>query len=140
MSKEIEALEIIDELLDNYIDEAQVVDCPMTKERLLFLKQALTELKSIKETEPSEVLSKLRELRAKPFNWETLIKVLDEVEQSLLKAQENEKVLEILKPYLRLVGNCLQVKAPNVDTDDGWAWIKELTNEEEFDLLKRCFK
>lgn len=39
MSKELETLRIIDDLLDNYIDEAQVVDCPMTKERLIFLKR-----------------------------------------------------------------------------------------------------
>ena len=40
---------------------------------------------------PIEVLSKLRESRTKPFNWETLIKVLDEVEQVLLNVQEQEK-------------------------------------------------
>ena len=33
--------------------------------------------------EPSKVLEQLRDIRKRPFNWEELIKVLDDVEQEL---------------------------------------------------------
>ncbi len=89
---------------------------------------------------------------------------LESIKQSLLKAQENEnrinieieskakiikhnfafqkenaelkRVLEILKPDLRLVGNFLQAKMPLVD-NDSWINIKEITDEKELDTLKK---
>ena len=79
---------------------------------------------------------------ANPYHNDYLI-----IKQALLKAQEQEKenaelkrVLEVLKPNLRLVGNCLQARVPLVDEADLWVFVKEITNEEEFNLLKRYFK
>ena len=58
------------------------------------------------------------------------------IKNALLKAQKEHKALEIIKPSLRLVGNCLQAKAPFVDDYHQWVFIKEITDEEELKLLK----
>lgn len=62
-----------------------------------------------------------------------------ERDKVLLKEMKNEqdKVLEILKPYLRLVNNYLQAKMPLVD-NNSWINVKEITDKEELELLKRC--
>jgi len=67
---------------------------------------------------------------ANPYHNDYLI-----IKQALLKAQEQDKVLEILKPYLRLVNNYLQVKA--IFYDDLWMTVKEIEDEKELDLLKK---
>ncbi len=43
--------------------------------------------------------------------------------------------LEILKPYLRLVDNFLQVRVNFYD--DYWLIVKEITDEEELESLKK---
>jgi len=62
------------------------------------------------------------------------------IKQALLKAQKEHKLLEIIKPSLRLVGNCLQAKAPFVDDYHPWVFIKEITDEEELKLLRRMLE
>lgn len=59
-------------------------------------------------------------------------------DNALLKEMKNEqeKVLEILKPYLRLVDNYLQVRMPLLD-DEVWLIVKEITDEEELEVLKK---
>jgi hypothetical protein len=53
---------------------------------------------------------------------------------------EFQKIVRIIKPSLRLVGNCLQAKAPFVDDDHPWVFIKEITDEEELKLIKRMLE
>jgi len=58
------------------------------------VKQALTELKQIKEAEPSEAFERLENLCDE---FPILKKDWKIINQALLKAQEQEKVLEIIK-------------------------------------------
>lgn len=53
---------------------------------------------------------------------------------------EFQKIVRIIKPSLRLVGNCLQAKAPFVDDYHPWVFIKEITDEEELKLLKEMLE
>lgn len=60
-----------------------------------------------------------------------------ERDKVLLKEMKNEqdKVLEILKPHLRLVDNYLQANMSLIDRDT-WVIIKEITDEDELKLLR----
>lgn len=65
------------------------------------LKQALTELKQIKEAKPSEAMKLIDSIREYSHsltmvNYLVMNSDLDIVEQALLKAQEQEKVLEVV--------------------------------------------
>ncbi|MCR5350089.1 MAG: hypothetical protein K6E20_03755 [Acholeplasmatales bacterium] len=97
MSKELEAFSKEKQALDELYDVAGNIK--NLKNDYIILKTALQRLEAIDNSKPSEALGKLRELRAKPLNWDTLIKVLDEVEQALLKAEEMEKELEKFCEY-----------------------------------------
>ena len=50
------------------------------------------------------------------------------------------KALEIIKPYLKLIGNCLQVRVPLVGKGNLLAHVKKITNEEEFETLKEVLE
>ena len=63
------------------------------------------------------------------------MKDLQIVKKDLQRLETIDKVLEILKPYLRLVNNYLQVKA--IFYDDLWMTVKEIEDEKELDLLKK---
>jgi len=64
------------------------------------------------------------------------MKDLQIVKKDLQRLETIDKVLEILKPDLRLVGNFLQARIPLVDIER-WVVIKEITDEKELDLLKK---
>ena len=68
------------------------------------------------------------------------MKDLQIVKKDLQRLETIDKVLNILKPNLRLVGNCLQARVPLVDEADLWVFVKEITDEEEFDLLKKILE
>lgn len=64
------------------------------------IKQALLELKAIKEANPSEALECLENIRKDIYDYYN--EYLDDIsiiKQALLKAQEQEKEIEILKEY-----------------------------------------
>lgn len=116
------------------------------KNEIELLENYLTKLEQIDNANPSEALDCIEKVNGyinNVYDYEEVIeavqKDINTVKQSLLKAQEQEKVLEILKPYLRLSGKYLQARMPLVD-NDSWINIKEITDEEEFDLLKRYFE
>ena len=99
-SKEMEALHLIAkkvELADND-DYWEVRNAYATVE------QSLTELQQIKSAEPTkalECLKTLGELRGGSFDFNTRLKVrfeeeFDTIKQALLKAQENDKVLDVI--------------------------------------------
>lgn len=112
------------------------------KNEMEFLEKSLQCLESIDNASPSEALKELKELHELAYGNEETSWKIDEIrmsshiKQALLKAQEQEKVLEILKPDLRLVGNFLQAKMPLVD-NDSWINIKEITNKKELEVLKK---
>jgi len=91
-------------------------------------------LESIDNANPSEALNVLKATEKYTGIDLTVVK------QALLKVQKEHKLLEIIKPSLRLVGNCLQAKAPFVDDYHPWVFIKEITDEEELKLLRRMLE
>ncbi len=151
MNKEFEALEEIFKIIYN-------LDCGTTFEQDKklnecrdVLNQALTELQAIKEAKPSEALEKLEEIKNYfPYvdlgNGQEYVcqKEFNTITKALIKAQEQEKVLEIIKGknvdinYLRF--EAVDVKQYNdyiqqlnkVSTISHWC-----LTQEEFDILKR---
>ena len=116
-------------------------DLEQHKKDYEFLKQALTELQAIKEAKPSKALEYLEDIKKWVLDnivlLDTDLTKFDTIEQALLKAQEQEKVLEIIKEknvnivILKVSEN---VEAYNVSIINYPKW--QLT-QEEFNLLKR---
>ena len=100
------------------------------------INQALTELKAIKEAQPSEALKELEQnIKDRIILAEDRqLKLCATIKQTLLKAQENEKVLEILKPLCEVVET--PVKKIRYLKINGVV-VYTFKNEEEFELLKR---
>lgn len=105
------------------------------------VEQALLKLKTIENAEPSEALEDLENLRCnlynKPYLERNALSDFNTIKQALLKAQEQEKVLEIINNIIKF-GDDLSVIL-NFDTYEKyseWSWDYELT-QEEFELLKR---
>lgn len=85
----------------------------------------------------TQALTKAQEEKEEnKFLSSTLTKVNQQYTDLMLAYQKQQRMLNILKPYLRLVGNYLQVKMPLVD-NDSWVNIKEITDKEELELLKK---
>ena len=105
------------------------------------LKQALNELKAIKEAKPSEAMECLEELRS---NLGVIYDdTLNTIEQALLKAQELEKELEIIwKKQVDIMWFCQCVEANKTFEDYNSAMGREIEylTEEEFNTLKRRCK
>ena len=141
MEKEFEALQ---KFLDDYLALCEKLHTNQQEKMLLdenspynVLKQVLTELKAIKEAKPSEALRCLEELRS---NLGVIYDdTLNAIEQALLKAQEQDKALEIIKEkdvdtfYLR---QCFKVK-DGLEKYNNCFKVGYKLKEEEFDLLKR---
>ena len=100
------------------------------------INQALTELKAIKEAQPSEALKELEQnIKDRIILAEDRqLKLCATIKQTLLKAQEQEKVLEILKPLCEVVET--PVKKIRYLKINGVV-VYTFKNEEEFELLKR---
>ena len=141
MEKEFEALQDwLDKMISHEINIA-------TKEHLNQLKSFLTELKAIKEAKPSEALEAIYRIIAHTeydndssygyLKFENDCKL---IEQYILKAQEQEQVLEIIKEKnvdIWLVNSCFTVEQYNFSIIKiGNSNVFTLTPE-EFDLLKR---
>jgi len=103
---------------------------------------ALTELQSLKEANPSEVLKCFEKLGKYELKQDFLVEdliVYDTIKQTLIKAQENEKVLEIIEEKdvdTYILKNCNTVDEYNSSIVHIIGETRELT-EEEFVLLKR---
>ncbi len=148
-AKPSEVLELVDKMA-NYIllDEEYGFIDDEEKQAIIkdrdTIKQALTELKDIKEAEPSEAMECLRNLRYHALNaWvaESVQKDYNIVEQALLKAQEQEKVLEIIRQknvnigLVNVLGSVEQYNQTYVY--DNMLNVKWCLTQEEFDTLKR---
>lgn len=129
MSKELDYLDKILNYQPLTLVERTINDC---------IKEKIQRLEAIDNANPSEALGKLRELRAKPLNWDTLIKVLDEVEQALLKTQEQEKLIEIIKNKRVLIECLLEANTLEDYNCQVMSWNK--LTQEEFNLLKELLK
>lgn len=159
MEKEFEILppnvllEFIDGLLKRY--EGEDYNIYITREWLLEIKQALTELKAIKEAKPSEAMECLERIENNILyllsdcdvdvetdtNFLSLKehKSCEKIRNYILKAQEQEKVLEIIKEKdvdLRTLKTCFKVERGLQAYNKHQRKENELT-QEEFDELKR---
>ena len=131
------------------------------------IEKALLELKAIKEAKPSEALEKLKRIRHIEIGFDTKgnpvtiehTNTYPIIYQALLKSQEQEKVLEIIKNkclftnnlryatfinyeyYKEECSNEFNTEVVKIDWNDKKLldYLKLLT-EQEFDLLKRWFK
>ena len=112
------------------------------------LKDDLTELKAIKESNPSEALECLEEIRDFRYGKDKLLvcqtEMYKQIKQALIKAQEQEKMLEIINKksvYIHLLQQCGDVESYNnyFITKYGLDEFTErlLLTQEEFELLKR---
>jgi len=145
MEKEFEALEFIKEKFAYLEYNCENFNVP--RKELNTLHNALTELKSIKEAEPSEAMECLETESSKHCFW---LKNYNTIKQALLKAQEMEKenaelkeVLEIIKDKnvdIWLVNSCFIVEQYNfsiIKISNSNVFTLFTLTQEEFDLLKR---
>ena len=124
---------------------SEYVENPL-KEEIDIVNNALLELKAIKEANPSEALECLEEIENycewSEFNSclsHDFPKEYNTIKRALIKAQEQEKVLEIIKKKnveMALFNDSKTVEDYNFNRNWG---AKELT-QQEFDLLKEMIK
>ena len=132
MSKELEALHTI--AFNTQINGMNFGD------ELRTIEKALQRLEAIDNANPSEALEELeQDIKNRVILAEDKqLKLCAVIKQALLKAQEQEKVLEIIKE--KYVEFYILLKSKNVEHyNSNTKFGKELT-EEEFDLLKRYFE
>lgn len=147
MSKELEALERVGNNLEHHYPE-NIKDFNI-------LKQALQRLETIDNSNPSKALKNLEKIKTKFRNTCLGIyledtKEFDTIKQTLLKAQEQDKVLEITKEHLTfkdsgieeytdiLTNKKVKKHCIKIESKDTGATIHiHLDTQEEFDLLKR---
>lgn len=116
------------------------------------LEQAITELKAIKETNPSEALKCVGVLKEEDCIT-TLVqgKALETIRQYILKAQEQEKILEKRKKALEIINKKCDFmplsKIKNLSYDLYVRWFdlnhydaKLLLTQQEFDLLSEVLE
>ena len=128
-------------------------------EALDTIKQALTELKQIKEAKPSEALKyvngKIADLeddlqhytmvekdKCKEFYIREDLKQFTNIQQALLKVQEQEKVLKIIKEKevnFEVFGAFETYKDYEIYYDKKFHLIENKLTKEEFELLKEVF-
>ena len=113
------------------------------KNEMEFLEKSLQRLEAIDNTNPSEALKCLKTIKGEqqryslPYDEEIKI-----IEQALLKAQEQKKVLDIIfgkNVDIEYIKTCFYDEKGGLKEYNSWVGHdedKELT-EEEFDLLKR---
>lgn len=125
-----EALKELEELRDYLLRDR--INISSTK-NYNTIKQALLELKAIKEANPSEALDLAKAIE------EYLGINLSIIKQALLKAQEQEKVLEIIKEKNVLIYTLKRCKSV-VEYNYYVSYVEDELTQEEFDTLKRCLK
>ena len=120
-----------DEIIHNMGSE--YVENPL-KEELDIVNNALLELKAIKEAKPSEALKCLDKM----YDTHILKNVYcyHTIKQYILKAQEQEKVLSIIKEKNVDFDTLTDSEALD-DYNSKMNWSYRRLTQEEFDLLKR---
>ena len=117
----------------------------MDSERIKTVQQALTELKAIKEAKPSEAMECLEKLPYMSQGYGNWKEYYNTIKQALLKAQEQDKALEIIKKKPQAALSLIQsgkiktykeyLSYTNWEGID-WDW-ENMYTEEEFNTLKR---
>lgn len=142
MSKELEALNYV--WYNYYTEELSRDEVEQIEKHLNIVQDGLKRLKSIDNANPSEALECLERL-----NYHTTLEYQDSkeyyiVRQYIHKAQEQEKVLKIIKKKLVNIVDlcqCIDLYTYNSlvkgTTCDGV--LRELT-QEEFELLKKILR
>ena len=127
-----EYLEALERLKENsyYINDKNL------QEDYITIKQALQRLEAIDNAEPSEALEDFKIIKFKTINagYNYGYKVWDKIEQALLKAQEQEKILSIFKEKADV--SSLEM-ANNVNEFNEMTLHNKPYTQEEFELLKR---
>lgn len=141
MSKELEHLKIIEDWANEHHESKEVW------EHSIPVQEALQRLEQIYNADPSETMKCLESMKNRLVDAKFTIegttlyskdRNLDEdystIKNYILKAQEQEKVLSILKEkniQINSLKKCKTVEEYNI------LWTTDLLTEEEFDLLKR---
>ena len=140
MNKDLEALNRVrNKFIDFFHEDTPDFDT---------LEQVLTELKAIKEANPSEALELVYCLKDYLMNMMPYYDWLNDIEKYILNAQEQEKALEIIKTknvdifFLR--NSCDTVEEYNEEINNNTMYYcygncRKLT-QEEFILLKEVFE
>lgn len=138
MSKELEALLDIKENYKFYVHNKKPIDyqCEIIKKAL----QRLETLDNAKPSEALECLEKVNDYLNNVYDYKEIIeevkKDINTIKQALLKAQEQEKVLEIIKE--KYVDFFQFPCCRNVYEYNDLKFSKhEKITQEEFDTLKR---
>ena len=158
MSKELEALKIgipkLKKLYENSAKKINKNDILGFDLVFVYLDKALQRLESIENSKPSEALDCLEKLGAEKLARGELIRndskvepYINTIKQALLKAQEQEKVLDVIKEKkininnfqtsLIVMSNFTYTYYINNSRDYHTCILVNLLTEEEFDLLKR---
>lgn len=150
MSKEIDPIEALDKLLDGYSRGM------VGRSYYDIVREALQRLEAIEKSEPSEALKELdgieyvvdvlkvnHKIGSRDIANQEIKEMVDRlnyriptIKQALLNAEKEHKALDIIKPYLRLSDNWLQTKV----NDNFWVYVKEITDEEQLNLLKEVLE
>ena len=145
MSKELEAFDLVKRTCELFIKSTSHligsdIITNQINEALDTIKQALTELNQIKGTEPSDALNCVGVLKEEGCIT-TLVqgKILETIRQYILKAQEQEKVLKVIKNIIKFGDDLNSILG--FDTYEEYCehsrdYNYELTKE-EFDSLKK---
>lgn len=144
LNKEFEeVLKIVNDILNNFGgDKVQIETMTLSKCDILKLKSALIELKAIKESKPSEALKELELVE----NWikDRGLKIsnviepsLTTIKQYLLKAQEQEKVLNEIIKLIDDLEPTFNRKGVSSDTNILGTIIKDYFINNASELLKK---
>ena len=136
MTKELEALDSI----KNALEVIQMYNRNVKIDYGLFntIENGLQRLESIDNSNPNEALECLEKLELLTCDFEWYKDNINTIKQALLKAQEQEKVLKIIKE--KNVNTLLLELAENLEEYNERIVPNGKLTEEEFDLLKRHFK
>lgn len=151
MSKELEALERLKTAPTFMGGTTEYQFCTKSETLLLqdyeIVKQALLELQSIKEANPSEALECLECLYCEPEDCRSKerAKDYDAIKNHILKSQEEHRSLEILKKnrvdiesfYTTFIDNAYNYKFYEISYG---TYGKYKLTEEEFNLLKEVLE
>ena len=161
MNKELEALE---KFLDDYLTLCEKLHTNRQEKMLLDKNSPYNVLKTylqfINNANPSEALKELEgieyvadvlkvnhKIGSRDIANQEIKEMVDRlnyriptIKQALIKYEKEHKALEIIKPYLRLSGNWLQTKVNIFNIDNLWEYVKEITDEEQLNLLKEVLE
>ena len=155
MIKELEALECLEALEKDIKDRIILAENRQLK-LCAVIQQAILELQSIKEAEPSEALKCLEHIKKDDFNMLittyppqpayngiTKGEMFDKIEQALLKARKEHKALEIIKEKgcdISWLKYCIKENLIVEAYNSGYHEYDKKLTEEQFNLLKEVLK